>query len=101
ADVPMLPSIAPAPVVARKIVAYSYAMVATSLLVWPITPTGWFYPAAAAVLGGAFLAEAHLLAHRSGRSNELSTLKPMRLFHGSNAYLALLFVAAAVDPFLR
>lgn len=101
ADVPMLPSIAPAQVVARKIVAYSYAMVATSLLVWPVAPTGWFYPAAAAVLGGVFLAEAHVLAYRAGRSNVLATLKPMRLFHGSNAYLALLFVAAAVDPFLR
>lgn len=101
ADVPMLPSIAPATVVARKIVLYSYAMVVTSLLLWPVTPTGWFYPAVAAVLGAAFLVEAHLLAHRAGRSNDLSVLKPMRLFHGSNAYLAVLFVAAAVDPFLR
>ena len=27
-------------------------------------------------------------------------LKPMRLFHGSNAYLALLFLAVAIDPLL-
>ncbi|TXJ03873.1 MAG: protoheme IX farnesyltransferase, partial [Aeromicrobium sp.] len=33
--------------------------------------------------------------------DELSLLRPMRLFHYSNAYLALLFVAAAIDPFLR
>ena len=101
ADVPMLPSIAPAPVVAKKIVGYSYAMVATSLLLWPVTPTGWFYPAAAVVLGAAFLVEAHLLQRRARVSSELSILKPMRLFHWSNAYLSFLFVAAAIDPFLR
>ncbi|MGH1565659.1 heme o synthase [Mumia sp. DW29H23] len=101
ADVPMLPSIAPATVVARKILAYSYVMVATSLVLWPLTPTGWFYPTAAVVLGAAFLVEAHRLKARAQQSSELSVLKPMRLFHWSNAYLALLFVAAAVDPFLR
>jgi protoheme IX farnesyltransferase len=101
ADVPMLPSIAPATVVARKILAYSYVMVATSLVLWPATPTGWFYPVAAVVLGAAFLVEAHKLSARAQRSSELTVLKPMRLFHWSNAYLALLFVAAAIDPFLR
>ncbi len=101
ADVPMLPAIAPASVVAKKIVAYSYAMVATSLLVWPIAPTGWFYPAVALVLGAAFVVEAHLLQRRTIESNELEVLKPMRLFHWSNAYLSLLFVSAAIDPFLR
>jgi heme o synthase len=30
-----------------------------------------------------------------------AALKPMRLFHWSNSYLALVFVAAAVDPLLR
>ena len=30
-----------------------------------------------------------------------AALRPMRLFHCSNLYLALLFVAAAVDPLLR
>ena len=101
ADVPMLPVIAPATVVGRKMLAYSYAMVATSLLLWPVAGTGWFYPVVAAVLGAAFLVEAHLFLSRAHTSNELTVLKPMRLFHWSNAYLALLFVAAAVDPFLR
>ena len=27
-----------------------------------------------------------------------AALKPMRLFHWSNSYLALVFVAAAIDP---
>jgi protoheme IX farnesyltransferase len=30
-----------------------------------------------------------------------AALKPMRLFHWSNSYLALVFIAAAVDPLLR
>jgi protoheme IX farnesyltransferase len=28
-------------------------------------------------------------------------LQPMRLFHSSNLYLSLLFVAVAIDPLLR
>lgn len=101
ADVPMLPSVAPVDVVARKIVGYSYAMVATSLALWPLAPTGWFYPAIAITLAVVFLVEAHDLQRRARTSSDIATLQPMRLFHFSNAYLALLFVAAAVDPFLR
>ncbi|MEO6471179.1 MAG: heme o synthase [Aeromicrobium sp.] len=101
ASVPMLPSVASSKDVARQIVIYSWVMFGTSLLLWPITPTGWFYPAAALVLGAAFLVEAHGLQSRAQDSEDLSVIKPMRLFHWSNAYLALLFAAAAVDPFLR
>ena len=50
---------------ARQIVAYSYVMVATSLLLWPVAGTGWFYPAVAVVLGAAFLVESHLLLRRA------------------------------------
>ena len=40
--------------VARQIVAYSWAMVALSLLLWPVAHTGLAYPIAAVLLGGAF-----------------------------------------------
>ena len=50
AEVPMLPVVAGARTVARQIVAYSYVMVATSLLLWPVAGTGWFYPSAAVLL---------------------------------------------------
>jgi protoheme IX farnesyltransferase len=99
-DVPMLPVVSPARSVARQIVVYSYVMVATSLLLWPVAGTGWFYPAAAVVLGVAFLVEAHLMLNRASRSDNLSDVKPMRLFHWSNMYLSLLFVAVALDPLL-
>jgi heme o synthase len=101
AEVPMLPVVAGAREVARQIVGYSYVMVATSLLLWPVASTGWFYPAAAVLLGGAFLVEAHLLLGRSRDTDDVVALKPMRLFHWSNMYLSLLFVAVALDPLLR
>ncbi len=100
ADVPMLPVKAGAKVVAKQIVAYSYVMGATSLLLWPVAGTGWFYPVVAAVLGTAFLIESHLLLLRSRHTDDVVALKPMRLFHWSNMYLSLLFVAVALDPLL-
>jgi protoheme IX farnesyltransferase len=100
ASVPMLPSVATSAEVARQIVAYTWVMVGTSLLLWPLA-TGWFYPAVAITLGIVFLIEAYELKSRADDTEELSVIKPMRLFHYSNAYLALLFVAAAIDPFLR
>jgi len=100
AEMPMLPVVAGAKTVARQIVVYAYVMVATSLLLWWVAPTGWFYPAAAAVLGVAFLIESHLLLGRAAKSDNMTDLKPMRLFHWSNMYLSLLFVAVALDPLL-
>ncbi len=100
AGVPMLPVVAGAKTVARQIVIYSYVMVATSLLLWPVASTGWFYPAAAVTLGAAFLVESHLLLGRAAKSDDVSDLKPMRLFHWSNMYLSLLFLSVALDPLL-
>ena len=99
-DVPMLPVLKDAEGVARQIVAYSWVMVATSLALWPIADSGLVYPIAAVVLGAAFLVEAHLMWRRSRTSNDLTVVKPMRLFHWSNMYLSLLFVAVALDPLL-
>jgi protoheme IX farnesyltransferase len=100
-DVPMLPVVKDAEGVARQIVAYSWVMVATSLVLWPVADTGLIYPLVAAVLGAGFLLEAHLMWQRAKESNELSVVRPMRLFHWSNMYLSLLFVAVALDPLLK
>jgi heme o synthase len=103
ADVPMLPVKAGALQVARQIVGYSYVMVATSLVLWPVAGTGWFYPVVAVGLGAAFLVESHLLLGRARRAadpDDVVALRPMRLFHWSNMYLSLLFVAVALDPLL-
>ena len=99
-DVPMLPVVAPAHVVGRQVVLYTWATVLVSLTLWPIGDTGPVYPVAAAVLGGVFLLEAHRMWARTRGTEDLATIAPMRLFHISNLYLALLFVAVAVDPIL-
>lgn len=100
ADVPMLPVVMPAPRVAWRILLYSIATVVCSLLVWPTARTGWLYPSVAAVAGAALLVEAVELLRRARAGMEGPQLKAMRLFHWSNSYLALVFVAAAVDPLI-
>jgi protoheme IX farnesyltransferase len=98
ASVPMLPVVASARVVAVRIATYSWAMVAVSfLLVWPLGVSGTLYAVTAAVTGAVFLREAHLLLARERAGVELAA---MRLFHWSITYLALLFLAVAVDQFV-
>ncbi|WP_328539404.1 heme o synthase [Streptomyces sp. NBC_00344] len=99
--VPMLPVIATNQVVARQIVLYSWVMVAVSLLLTPLGYTGWFYTSVALVSGGWWLWEAHGLQSRAKDGATGAKLKEMRLFHWSITYVSLLFVAVAVDPFLR
>jgi protoheme IX farnesyltransferase len=93
ADVPMLPVVATPAVVARRVVAYSYAMVATSGLL-ALDHTGPLYLISAAALGVVFLREAHLLQRQVRKA---VAFNPMRLFHFSITYLSLLFLAVAVD----
>jgi heme o synthase len=95
ASVPMLPVVATPATVARKIVIYSYAMVAATLALTPYA--GWIYGCCALGLGGWFLAEAHLLR---GRIAGGSAPAPMRLFHLSIVYLTVLFAAVAVAALL-
>ena len=100
--VPMLPVVAGNVAVAKQIIVYSWVMVLVSLtLWWPLGATGWLYPVAAAVLGGFWLKEAHALYGRAKAGVAGPKLKEMRLFHWSITYATLLFVAVAVDPFLR
>ncbi|MGB8650322.1 MAG: heme o synthase [Mycobacteriales bacterium] len=93
ASVPMLPVVATPQTVARRIVGYSWAMVATSALL-ALDASGPVYTVSALVLGGVFLREAHLLERRVRAGGAFN---PMRLFHFSITYLALLFLAVAVD----
>ena len=97
ASVPMLPVVAAPATVATKILRYSYAMVATTLVLTPYA--GWIYGACAAVLGGWFLREAHQLRGRIAAGSGAGSA-PMRLFHLSIVYLTLLFAAVAVTALL-
>ena len=98
ARVPMLPAVADSGAVASAIVRYSWAMVATSLLLTPVAGMSWLYTTAAVLLGGAFLYEAYALRSRVRAGAPDS--RAMRLFHGSISYLSLLFLVVAIDPFL-
>jgi heme o synthase len=97
AGVPMLPVVATPLRVARGILIYSWLTVAASLVLWPVA-TGWIYGVLAAGAGAVLLVAAHRLyaSVQAGRDG-----RPMRLFHLSNSYLAFVFLAVAVDAFLR
>lgn len=101
AHVPMLGAVEHPSVVARRIIAYSWAMVACSILLWPVAPTGPFYPIAAGVLGAWFLIEAYLLSRRAKTAESAEASGAMRVFHVSITYLTLLFVVVGLDPFIR
>ena len=94
ARVPMLPVVAPEGFVAGRIIAYSWAMVAASVLLWPVARTGPLYAVAAAALGVVFLREAYALRRRvrQGRATHSA-----RLFHLSITYLSLLFLVVALE----
>jgi protoheme IX farnesyltransferase len=96
AGVPMLPVVAAPDVVTRKIVLYAWATVAISLSL--TLYAGPAYCVCAIGLGGWLLSSAHRLRVEvtSGR-----TPRPMDLFHVTNSYLALLFVAVVVGVLLR
>jgi heme o synthase len=101
ANVPMLPVVRSAPTVARQILIYSVVTVLVSLTLWPVAHTGWLYPTVAVITGVALVWQSAQLLARARRGLTDAALKPMRLFHWSNSYLALLFVSAAVDTLLR
>jgi protoheme IX farnesyltransferase len=94
AQVPMLPVVRGDDETARQIVWYSLVLVAVTLLPFAWHTAGVVYLAAALVLGAIFLR----LAWRLRR--ETTTARAGALFHYSLLYLALLFVALAVDPLL-
>jgi len=90
AGVPMLPVVRGDRETARQILLYSIGLVAFTVAVglW----LGPVYTVSAAILGTILVALAFLLRR------DLSTARAQVLFHYSLAYLALLFVAAAIDP---
>jgi heme o synthase len=91
AGVPMLPVTRGERETARQIVLYTLVMIAVTLVPLAFGTFGVVYGVAALLLGGAFL----WLALELRRS--LERVAAVRLFHFSLLYLALLFVAMAID----
>ena len=90
ANIPMLPVVRGDRETTRQILLYSVALVAFTVVVgiW----LGPLYTVAAALLGLVFLVLAWQLRRDTNRH------RAAVLFHYSLLYLALLFVAAAIDP---
>ena len=94
ARIPMLPVVRGDRETARQIAWYSVVLVAVTLLPFAWRTAGVLYLAAALLLGAAFLRLAWRLRQ------ETTPVRAGALFRFSLLYLALLFVALAVDPLL-
>jgi protoheme IX farnesyltransferase len=110
AGVPMLPVTRLPRSVARHVVAYSWLMVVTSLLLVFVAPVGWVYGIGAGLAGAAFLVQAYRLWGSVRRDQtdvthaddySPATLRvSMQLFHGSISYLAIIFLLVGISPFV-
>jgi protoheme IX farnesyltransferase len=91
AGVPMLPVVRGAAETSTQILYYTVLLVTVTLLLYPAGRMGAIYLAAAVGLGAAFIWRALALRR------DLSSKRAIRLFSFSNQYLALLFLAMAID----
>jgi heme o synthase len=91
AGVPMLPVVRGATETSTQILYYTVLLVTVTLLLYPAGRMGTIYLASAVALGAAFIWRALALRR------DLSSKRAIRLFGFSNQYLALLFLAMAVD----
>lgn len=92
AHIPMLPVVVGDHETRRQILLYSLLLLAATLILFAMRAMGFFYLAAALVLGGGLVFLAIRLL-RSGTSQATART----LFWYSNLYLALLFAAMVVD----
>ena len=95
ADVPMLPSVVSLQLTARRIVAYTVALWATSVLFAEVGGMGAIYFGTAMALGAGFLWLAVKLLR------DATTQGAMRLFGYSISYVTLLFSSMALDQLVR
>jgi protoheme IX farnesyltransferase len=103
AGVPMLPVVAGARTTRRHIVFYTLLLAPLAVLPWPLGYAGPVYGATAIVLGVGFLVSALRVWWDKQDAQGVSLTKdaPARAaFRFSLAYLAILFLALAVDHFV-
>ena len=94
ANVPMLPAVATMQVTVHKMLVYTAAMVASTLVLWPVAHLGLVYGISAIVLGALFLWGTVDL----GRNP--TPQRSMRVFGFSITYVTLLFAAMTIDVFV-
>lgn len=94
---PMMPITKGKEKTSTAILIYACTTVATSFILLFDTDLSWIYGIVAVATGGWFCYEALLLARHA---SDLHRGKYMKFFHLSNGYLALLFIAIAVDALI-
>ncbi|MFM2234061.1 MAG: heme synthase protoheme farnesyltransferase [Actinomycetota bacterium] len=99
AGIPMLPVVADREKVASQITIYSWIMVATTLVLPLVSELSIVYVLGAIVLNLIFMREVYALRNRA-KSDDLD-INPMKLFHWSITWLALLFFLIGLDPLLN
>lgn len=99
AGIPMLGAVADDLTVAKRVIFYAALTVITTLALIPVASMGWLYTIAS-VIAGAWFMWSCIDLYRHAKNPELGKPKAMKVFHGSIYYLALVFLAVAIDPFL-
>ncbi len=99
AGIPMLPVVANREKVASQIAIYSWIMVATTLVLPLVSELSIVYVLGAIILNLIFMREVYALKNRA-KSDDLD-INPMKLFHWSITWLALLFFLIGLDPLLN
>ncbi|MEO6121114.1 MAG: heme o synthase [Acidimicrobiales bacterium] len=94
AEVPMLPAVVSLAATARRILAYTVALWACTLLFGEVAGMGLVYWTAAIVLGAVFVFQAVRLG------SDATPERAMKLFGWSITYVTLLFGAMALDQFV-
>ena len=99
AGIPMLPVVADRKKVASQIAIYSWIMIATTLVLPLVSELSIVYVLGAIILNLIFMREVYALRNRA-KSDDLD-INPMKLFHWSITWLALLFFLIGLDPLLN
>lgn len=99
AGVPMLPVIVDRKKVASQIAIYSWIMVATTFVLPLVSQLSIAYWVGAIFLNVVFMREVYALKNRAKRDD--LDINPMKLFHWSITWLALLFFLVGLDPLLN
>lgn len=95
AGVPMLPAVASMEVTSRRMLRWTFALVASTLLLAVVADLGPIYWVTAIILGAGFIALCADLHRRP------TMARSMRLFAFSISYVTVLFAAMAADVLIR
>ena len=96
----MLGAVADNRTVATRVVRYAGLTIAATLALIPVADMNWLYTAVS-IAAAAWFGWLVIDLHRSASAGaKIGKKKAMKVFHGSISYLAVVFLAIAVDSFL-